>query len=802
MLRNYFTVAFRTIRKDKFYSIINVFGLMLGISSCTYIMIYIQDEISYDQFHSKGDRIYRVIEFIETEGSGERSSSAPFPTGPTLQDEYGNLIESYVRFFDFQSPTLLILERESKKEFNEPHVLFVDSTFFQVFDYEVSKGNKATALQQPNSVLLTESAAHRYFGEEDPMGKILQIEGKQDLVVTGVMPNPPTNAHFTFEFLVSFSTLRNFFNGQYPQTWYWNPCWTYVLLKEGVPPADVERYFDSFIKKYFPLFIQNESRMALQPLRDIHLTSDLEFELEANGSKSNIYVFSIIGAFILFIACMNFMNLSTARSAKRAKEVGLRKALGSKRRQLLSQFLLESLIISLIAILLAVLVAAINLSSFNRLAEKSIGYEIFLNPFLLASLGVILLVVGIGSGIYPAMVLSSFIPIKVLKDSQAKGGRGNALRKALVVIQFSLSIIMIISTIMALRQLDFLRTSDTGFDQDQLLYISALRTPIIQTYPAFKKELEQRPDVESVTGVLDVIGSKHQGDNYRFEGMENSKLFSVIWVNHDFFKTFSLDILAGRSFLETNPTDDTLALIVNESMVRQLGWTVEEAVGKGFDYQRYSGKVIGVVKDFNFVSKHKEIGPLILQLRSSPGHFNFSLKYVAIKINSKDLPRTVEGIEAKWKELVPGRPFDYFFLDQELDKMYKDEDTLGKVAGIFSFLSVVVACLGLFALVSFMTEERKKEIGIRKVMGSSAQQIVLLLSKDVSMLIVFAFVIACPFAWYFIDRWLSHFAFHAEISWVVFIGVGILTMLIAWLTISYRALQAAFANPIKSLRHE
>ncbi len=802
MLRNYFTVALRNILKDKFYSLINVFGLMLGIASCIFITIYIHDEVSYDRFNTKATRIYRVTEFIETEGSGERSSSAPFPTGPTLMEEYSTMIESQVRFFDFQSPTLLISERDSKKEFNEPNVLFVDSTFFQIFDYEIMKGDKATALQNPNSVLLTERAAKRYFGNDDPMGKILQLEGRQDLIVTAVMPNPPNNAHFQFEFLVSFSTLRNFFNGQYPQNWYWNPCWTYVLLKEGVQPTEVEKYFPAFIQKYFPEFIRAEARMELQPLTDIHLTSDLEFELEPNGSEENIYVFTIIGAFILFIASMNFMNLSTARSAKRAKEVGLRKTLGSQRRQLVFQFLLESLIVSLVAILLAVGLAVIGLPSFNMLAEKSVVYSIFLNPIILSALAAIFIVVGIGSGLYPALVLSSFVPIKVLKDSQAKGGRGAVLRKILVVVQFSLSIIMIISTVIAINQLDFLRRSDTGFDQDQVLYVSALRTPITTTYPAFKKELEQRADVVGVTGVLDVLGAKHQGDNYRFEGMDKSKLFSVMWVNHDFFKTFTLDIVEGRPFKENITTDDSLALIVNEALAKQMGWTPEQAVGKPFDYQQYKGEIIGVVEDFNFVSKHKKIEPLILQLRSNPGHFNFSLKYVAIKLESKDLPGTVAAIEAKWKELAPGRPFDYFFLDQELDKLYKDEEKLGKVAGIFSMLAVIVACLGLFALASFMAEERKKEIGIRKVMGGSVSEIVMLLSKDFSKLIALAFIIACPLAWYAIHSWLSNFAFHVEISWVVFILVGVVTLLIALMTISYRALQAAYANPVKSLRHE
>jgi putative ABC transport system permease protein len=802
MLRNYFTVALRNIFKDKFYSIINVFGLMLGIVSCIFIAIYINDELSYDRFNTKANRIYRVIEFIETEGSGERSSSAPFPVGPTLAEDYNTTIQSQVRFFDFQSPTLLVTEKDSKKEFNEPDVLFVDSTFFDIFDYSITKGDKATALQKPNSVLLTQSTARRYFGDQDPMGKMLNLEGRVDLMVTGVMPDSPSNAHFKFDFLVSFSTLRNTFGGQLPDNWYWNPCWTYILLKEGKTPSELEKNFPAFVQKYFPEQIKAEARLALQPLTDIHLKSNLEFELEANSSSDNIYVFTIIGLVILFIACMNFMNLSTARSAKRAKEVGLRKTLGSQRRQLVSQFLMESLIISFVAIFLAVAAAALGLPFFNALAEKRITYDILLHPAIISLLVGIFLVVGIGSGFYPALVLSSFVPIKVLKDSQAKGGRGAILRKGLVIVQFALSIIMIISTVIAINQLNYLRKSDTGFDKEQILYVSALRTPITQTYHAFKKEMEQRTDVESMTGILDVLGSKHQGDNYQFEGMDKSKLFSVMWVNHDFFKTFGLDIIAGRPFQENMTSDDSLSLVVNEAMVKQFGWTPEQAVGKSFDYQRFHGQIVGIVQDFNFVSKHKPIEPLVIQLRSNPNHFNFSLKYVAIKLKTNDLPATVAAVEEKWKALAPGRPFDYFFLDDELNKLYKDEEKLGKVAGVFSGLAVVVACLGLFALASFMAEERKKEIGVRKVMGGSVSEIVLLLSKDFSKLIAIAFLIACPLAWYAINAWLSNFAFHVEINVVVFILVGIVTLLIALLTISYRALQAAYTNPVKTLRHE
>ena len=802
MIRNYLKVAFRNILKDKFYSLINIFGLALGISSCIFILIYINDELSYDRFNTKADRIYRLTEFIEQEGSGERSSSVPFPVGETLYEDYGSMIDYQVRMFNFQSPTILITEEKSEKEFNEKGVLFVDSTFFDVFDYEVVVGDKNTALDNPNSVLITERTAKKYFGEQDPIGKQLRIQGQVDLQVTAIVKDPPSNAHFDFDFLISFSTMRPFFGGQYPGNWYWNPCWTYVVLKEGVKPEELESEFPAFIQKYFPDFVRDEIRMELQPLTDIHLKSNLEFELQSNSSEENIYAFIIIGIFILFIASMNFMNLSTARSAKRAKEVGLRKTLGSARRQLIFQFLMESMIVSFFGIVLALLFTFVGLSAFNAIADKTIGYDIFLNPTILSAVGLMFLVVGIGSGLYPALVLSSFVPIKVLKDSQAKGGRGAVLRKTLVVVQFSLSIIMIIGTIVAIDQLDFLRKSDTGFNKDQVLYISALNTPMNRNYNVFKKEVELLPDVTSATGILDVLGAHHQGQNVRFEGMEKSQLFSIMWVGLDFFKTFDLEMAEGRVFKENITTDDSLALIVNEALVRNMDWTNEEAIGKNYELNGTTGQIIGVVKDFNFVSKHREIEPLVIQLRTQTFHFNFSLKYVAIKLNSQNLNNTLADIEAKWKVHAPGRPFDYFFLDNELDKLYKDEEKLASVANIFSVLAVIVACLGLFALASFMTEERKKEIGIRKVMGASASQIVVLLSMDFTKLIAIAFLIACPVAFYVINGWLNNFAFHVDINWLIFILVGIVTLIIALLTILYRALESAFSNPVKVMRHQ
>ncbi|MEO9964961.1 MAG: ABC transporter permease [Reichenbachiella sp.] len=800
MIKNYFLVAFRSLLRDKFYSAINILGLALGITCCLLIMIYISDELSYDRMHSKADRIYRINEFMVDENAGERSSSLPFPVGPTLRSEFPSIVEKQVRLFDYQSPSLMLENKETNKTFNETRIFFADSTFFDVFDFELVKGDKETALDEPNALLITESMAKKYFGNQDPMGKILRFQAERDLIVKGILADTPHNTHFQFDFIGSMATVRQSFNGNLPRTWYWNPCWTYLVLNESSEPKDLEVFFPDFILKFFPEFLHGDIVLKLQPLTDIHLKSDLEFEIQPNSSENNVYVFSIIGGLILFIACFNYMNLSTAKSAKRSKEVGIRKTLGSKKRFLVAQFLMESIIITGIAVGVSLILFWIILPSFNAFTEKTIGFMMLLQPqILLGLLGVVLLI-GIGAGIYPAFVLSSFSPIKGLKGEQK--GKGNHLRQMLVILQFSISIIMIIGTSVATSQLDFLRQSDTGFDKEQVLYVSALRTPIAQKYKAFKNEILRHNDVKNMTAVVDALGARHQGDNFRFEGMERSMLFSVFWAKHDFFKTFGLNIVQGRPFKENILSDDTAAIVINQAMCRRMDWKDDEAVGKQYSYNQRPGKIIGVVEDFNFASKHRNIEPLVIQLRNNPGSFNLLIKYLAIKLDTENVKETLSFIEGKWNHFAPGRPFDYFFLEDELNTLYKDEDKLSKVASLFSGLAIIVACLGLFALASFTAEQRKKEIAVRKVLGSTIPQVIFLLSKDFTKLIAVSFIIACPLAYLSINSWLDNFAFRIGIDPLIFIIAGLSTLVIALITISFQSLKAASANPSTVLKYE
>jgi putative ABC transport system permease protein len=801
MLRNYFKVAYRNFAKETLYSFINVIGLATGIACSLLIFLYVSDELSFDRYHSKADRIYRVNEFFEpADGSGERSSSIPFPMGEALVVDYSNMVKEAVRFFDFQAPTITVVYEATEKEFNERNFFFVDSTYHKVFDLQLLKGNPEVALNNPNAVILTESAARKYFGEEEPMGKLLRCQDRVDLVVTGVMPDWPLNSHFRADFLASFSTLRNFFGGQLPTNWYWNPCWTYLLLEENTRVNDLEAKLPEFVQKHMPDFVKDDVYLKLQPLTDIHLTSNLQFEIEPNSSEANIYLFSGVAIFVLLIACINFMNLSTARAMNRAKEVAMRKTVGGQKHQLMFQFLMESVLMCFLAVILSLGFVYLSLFWFNNFAGKNLSINL-LDPKLIFGLTVTGIVVGVIAGIYPAVVLTSFNPVKALRAKKASG-KGFSFRKALVVAQFSISIVLIIGTGVAIQQLNFLQNDEVGFTKDHIVMIPVIRTPMAQKYESYVNEALKHTDIHSITAVEEILGAKYQGANYQFEGMKASSLFSRLNVRHDFLKTFQIPLIAGRDYSRDITTDDSLALVVNETLVKGFGWTPEEALTKYFDIGPYRGRIVGVTKDFNFSSKHEPIGPIVLPLNTFPGAFNLFIKYMAVRISPTNTQESIQTLEKLWKSMLPGRPFEYFFLDNELTNLYKAEANLSKVAGTFSGLAIVVACLGLFGLASFNAEQRKKEIGIRKVLGSSVSQIIFLIFSDYSKLLLAAIIIGCPVAYFALDRWLSTFAYRIDIPFFVFFIASGLTVLVALLTVSYKSFSAARSNPADSLKHE
>ncbi len=810
MFKNYIKIAFRNILKHKGYSIINIAGLTIGIACCLVIILYVKDELSYDRFHSKADRIYRVIEHVKIDGVGEESASMPFPFGETIPIEFPDAIEASVRFFNFQSPTLsLEYGTSGEKRFNEPRFYFADSNLFQIFDFELVRGNAETALDAPNSIIITESMVPKYFGNEDPMGKTMTFQNQVNLQVTGIAKDVPANSHIQFDFLASFSTMRPFFGGQYPQNWYWNPCWTYVLLSEGVSPDYLESRFPGIIEKYFPQVIKDKTTIFMQPLTDIHLKSNLDYEMHPNSDESYVYIFSGIAIFILLIACINFMNLATARSANRSREVGMRKVLGAFRMQLVKQFIGESMLLSFISAVLAVIAVQLFLPIFNNFASKAIDMDFFGDAVLLLIIFLIALFVGAASGIYPALFLSSFQPATVLKGSTTKGASNTFLRKGLVVIQFAISIILLIGTTILFEQLSFLQNKNLGFDKDRVIMVHAYNTNIDTWYDAYKGQILQDTRVLNVTVMEEALGSKNQTATYQPEGSPNNQSHQIprLLGHFDFVKTLGMEMAAGRDYSKEFAADTLNSIIINEAAAKYFGWTPDEAIGKRIDQgnlqqQVLSRQIVGVIKDFNYASLHNTINPFILELPQNQFQMRFFMRYIAVKLNTEDFQSTIAFLEEKFREVVPNRAFEYFFLDDNLNKLYEAETKMSKVFTAFSILAIFIACLGLFALASFTAEQRTKEVGIRKVMGASVIGIVGLISKEFVLLVLAANLIAWPLANFTMNYWLDTFAYRIYFGWDTFFMSGLIALVIAMLTVSYQAFKAANANPVDSIRND
>jgi len=801
MLKNYFTIAWRNFSKQQFYSLINVLGLAVGLASVALIYLYIKHEQSYDRFNSKAERIYRVNEFFKGEnGTGERSSSIPFPMADALKIDYENLVEEAVRLYNFQSPILTVSYEPKDKTFNERSFFFADSTFSRVFDLSMMAGDANTALNLTNSVILSESTAHKYFGSEPALGKLLLFQNQVDLVVTGVYKDFPDNAHFHPDFLASFSTLKSFYGGDYPGSWHWNPCWTYLLLKPGVDPQRIDARLPEFIKNHIQESFRDEVSLRLQALTDIHLHSHLEFEIEANGNADDIYIFSGVAIFVMLIACINFMNLSTAQSARRAKEVGMRKAIGAVRRQLISQFILESAMIGIVAVVLSIFIIVMMLPYFNTFTGKHLPYRVF-NFSLVVGLFSVGLFVACLSSLYPAFILSSFQPLKVLKAAKADT-KGIQLRQILVTFQFAISIALIIITCVAIKQVGYLHSSPLGFTKDNIVMIPVIRTPIAQNYRTIVDEALRQSSIEAITAVEEIVGIRHQGGDYLFEGMEKSRLFPRLKIRHGFTKTFNIPLLAGRDYDIDNPADDTLSVVVNETLVKGFRWTPDEAIGRFCQIGRFRAQIIGVVKDFNFTSKQQAVAPLVLQLNNSPLAFNLNLKYMAVRIKPGTISQSLATLEELWQKFLPGRPFEYFFLDNALRNSYTSEANLIKVCTAFSVLAVMVACLGLFGLASFNADQRKREVCIRKVLGSTTGEIIVLMLGHYARLLAVAVLIAFPCAWFSMSRWLSGYAYRIDMPVAVFFIASVVVAVLALVTVCYKSYAVARVNAVEGLRSE
>ena len=802
MLKNILLTSLRNLARNKLYTLINLLGLATGIACFVLIGLYVRYQRGFDRFVPHAERVYRVVGSIEEEGQGEHSSSMVFGLGPTLQHDHPELVEAQCRWFDFQDPQHSLKVGDSTSTdhlFTESGLYLVDSTVFDVFGYRLIEGDPKTALTKTGGVVLTQELAKKYFGNSDPMGKLMKWDGSLDLQVTGILADPPKDSHIQFQGLVAITTIFQFWKNIEAKNWVWNPCWTYVRLKDGVSAAEVNRIFPDFIQKHYPDFLKNQIGHELQPLADIHLLSKLDYEMHQNGDKRSVDILWAIGFFILVIAGVNFMNLATARSAYRAREVGVRKSAGATRGQLIGQFLLESVLMSLLAAVIALVLIQLLMPAFNELAGETIA----LPRTLVSGVLGIAVIVGLLSGIYPAFFLSSFQPAVVLKGNTGGSSRGQALRKVLVVGQFAVALVLIIGTVFVKRQYDHLRNVGLGFNKEQVLLIP-VRAPMADVYKQVYPELKNISGVKSVSWSNDIIGKKHNTHEFNWGDMAQGKwtYLPALYVDPDFQRTMDIELLAGRWFSHDFPGDDSLSLVINETFARQLHPDdPAKAIGERMGTPSGNEHVVGIAKDFSFDPLFKAVAPFVFDM-CMPDERAMWTRYFYLRLEAGDPAPVIAAAKEKWNARTTEFPFEYQFLDEELDGQYKAQGTLAKLVGIFSLLAVFIACLGLFALASWTAERRTREIGIRKVMGADTMRITYLVTRDFLLLVIVGGVIAMPIAWFGVGRWLENFAFRTAIEPLVFVLAALVVLLIATLTVSFRAVRAAQTDPVRALRHE
>ncbi len=804
MFKNYLKIAFRSLKKQKSYSFINIFGLAIGLTCFVLIGLFIQYELSYDTFHKNSDRTYRVVAKQpgnEYQGS-EWFALTPTAMATTLKRDFPE-VETAAYFG--QTRTLLTVDDLT---FNE-RGLIADGDFFQTFSYQWYAGNSNTALTDPNSIILTQTMAQLLFGDENPIGKSVdQVYGTGKEVtktITGVIADPPKNSHFNFRFIVNDQTTPYYKYNL--NEWSNTNVYTFITLNEEASVKEFSEKLPGFADTYIAAsdyYQSNPEKLPiheLQPLEDIHLKSSyLNFNPGSSGDIRYVYMFSIIAIIILLIACVNYMNLSTARSLTRAKEVGVRKASGAIRSNLMMQFISEAVVISLLSIIAAASIIVAFLPTFGELVGRELTSQVFLSWKFWGFTLTTSLFVGIISGSYPAFYMSRLKPALILK-SQVKGGKGNIfLRNLLVVGQFTITIVLLIGSIVVFKQLDYIRTTDTGLERDRVIAISTTDSELWDRFETVKSELLKKPFVESVSSSqFDPVYMSSRTTISGWEGSDDEEKLQIYIspVGFGFIEMLDVEIVAGRSFDESFYKETSADFLVNEAALPGLGWTKEEALGKSFSAWGNEGTIVGVVKDFNFLSLYQEIAPLTIMLSNK-----YHQRYVLVKVTGSDVQETITSLEATFKEFSPSFPFSYSFLDDSYENMYRSDLRLGTIFNYFTLLALVIASLGLFGLATFVTEQRTREIGIRKVLGADLLQIISLLNKDFLKLVVLSFLIAAPIGWFVAQNWLQDFAFRIELSPITFIIAGLFTIAVALATVSYKSVKTGLANPIDSLKNE
>lgn len=804
MLRNYFKIAWRNLLRNKAYSAISITGLAVGVACCLLIALYVKDELSYDRYHKNINETYRVLHaFRNAKGNEKLPPPGPkefqvwgnAPVGPALKAYFPEILKET----QFTSPFTYLVQYGDKR-FQEDNLLFADVMTLDVFSWKLLAGNPAEALKAPYSIVLTKSMARKYFGNDNPMGKALKMDNKLSFTVTGVMEDVPSNSHFSFNALMSMNTFRQLWPEIF-NWWGYVDFYTYFVVPPHTNINALQARIPDFIERYNPQR-NGAYTIAFEPMADAYLRSAAGRQPGPTGSLQNVYIFALIGIFILMIACINFINLSTARSLERAKEVGVRKTVGAFQHGLICQFLTESVLISLIAEILATALVIVLLPLMRNISGKPLLLSGQFSWEVVLALVAAPLVLGLLAGSYPAWVLARFKPVEVLKGKFGASHKGTTLRRGLVVLQFSLSIALIAGTSIVFLQLGHLRSHQLGFRQDQMLVIDYGGDEIVNNkIETIKSVFARQAAVQSVSASRAVPGDFFPNGTTFIEtrsGEMQAYDPALYEIDFDFIPAFEMKMAAGRPYSRDFPVDTTQSLLLNEAAAKLYGYAdPKEIIGKRFDQWGRKGQVIGVVKDFNYQSLHKKVEPLALRMAPSD-----ALGKLSLRIKSDRLPQTIAELERTWKTLVPHRPFLYSFLDQSFNQQYQQDLRFGELFGAFAALTIFIACLGLFGLATYATEQRIKEIGIRKILGASIAGIVALLSSDFIKLVIIAMLIATPAAWWAMHEWLKGFAYRIDIHWWPFALAGLLAVVIALVTVSFQTVRAALMDPVRSLRSE
>ena len=806
MFKNYFKIAIRNIRKHKGFSVINIAGLAIGMACCLLILLYVSDEISFDRHHEKGERIYRILSFSTIGGTTRRFASSPAALAPAVTESIPE-IEAYSRMFNFGNAQFSIEDRN----FDIPEFYAVDEDFFNIFTHHFIAGDPKSALKDPNTLVLTEDTARMMFGDEEAFGQILSIgEGdqRQEYKITGVIDNVPKNSHFRFNLLLSLNSFRQDPSAQggghggatsfLEEAYFFQP-YSYLLLSENAVIPELEKKIMSVVQEQWGDLLKQRGvvrQYPLQALKDIHLRSDYERDLGNPGNITYVYLFAAIALFVLFIACFNFINLSTARSTLRAKEVGLRKVCGAFRKQLVRQFLSESVLISLFGMILGLCLVSIVLPVFNSLTGKEFSQAQLFSTAFLGGLLCIIVLTGIVAGSFPAFVLSSFKPVDTVRGKWGAGSKSGTLRKILVIVQFSISIFMIVSILVIVKQIGFLKNKELGFDKDMMVILPVRGRQSV----ALRERILQNPNVKSVSFSSVIPGQNTGDDTYLPVGKSSEETIrvSAFNVGYDFLKTYGIEVVWGRDFSREFSTDAREAVLINETAAREIGWGAD-AVGKEIvNVSRGNQRrtIIGVVKDFHHKSLKMEINPTVLALNVN------SFGYISARIEPNNVQATIKYLAGIWADIQPRIEFNYYFIDDDFRSKYPDEERVRTLYIYFGILAVFVACLGLFGLASFIIERRTKEIGIRKVLGAGVRRIVLSLSSQFMLWVIAANVVAWPMAYFILHSWLQSFAYRITLQLWMFIACGSLALVLAFLTVIYQAYRSATANPAEALRWE